>query len=132
MFAGTLPDRHLLPDLRGGVHQLAGEDDPHCESEHSLSLSLSLSLTLCLLNSISLLHWILELRDCQEQKLTIETSLCSRLKIQNLKYLIQFQLNFAVGITNLLYFLLRLLATEDFLMFMFEMETIGRIELYDK
>jgi len=33
-------------------------------------------------------------------------------------------LNFAVGITNLLYFLLRLLATEDFLLFMFEMETI--------
>ena len=35
-------------------------------------------------------------------------------------------MNFAVGITNLLYFLLRLLATEDFLLFMFEMETIGK------
>ena len=40
-----------------------------------------------------------------------------------------FQLNFAVGIINLLYFLLRLLATEDFLLFMFEMETIGTVLL---
>ena len=38
---------------------------------------------------------------------------------------LKFQLNFAVGIINLLYFLLRLQATEDFLVFMFEMETIG-------
>ena len=38
VLVGSLPDRHLLPDLRGGVHQLAGEDDPHCESELSLFL----------------------------------------------------------------------------------------------
>ena len=36
MPVGSLPDRHLLPDLRGGVHQLAGEDHPHSESQLSL------------------------------------------------------------------------------------------------
>ena len=45
--------------------------------------------------------------------------------LQSISIEYKFQLNFAVGITNLLYFLLRLLATEDFLLFMFEMETIG-------
>ena len=45
--------------------------------------------------------------------------------LQSISIKYKFQLNFAVGITNLLYFLLRLLATEDFLLFMFEMETIG-------
>ena len=35
-----------------------------------------------------------------------------------------FQLNFAVGIINFLYFSLRALATDNFLKFMWEMETI--------
>ena len=76
---GALPDRHLLPDLRGGVHQLAGEDDPHCESELPLSLSLSPQFYLSpALDSRTE-------RNCQQQKLTIETSLFSGIKIQNFK-----------------------------------------------
>ena len=40
------------------------------------------------------------------------------------KNLYTFQVNFAVGIINFLYFSLRALATDNFLKFMWEMETI--------
>ena len=77
MPVGSLPDRHLLPDLRGGVHQLAGEDHPHSESQLSLAPQFYLSLH-CIASSYSEKLSGAEINNWN-------FSLLSRIKIQNSK-----------------------------------------------